>query len=104
MISVIQSNEFYNIVKFKIYSSACRDMRSIIMVHDESNAPPQFSDHHTRESTMIVCDVVCVPPVLLFDDDAVCEITDDGVSSLGVAKEGKPCSLALQDVWSSVIR
>ena len=53
---------------------------------------------------MIVCDVVCVPPVLLFDDDAVCEITDDGVSSLGVAKEGKPCSLALQDVWSSVIR
>ena len=50
---------------------------------------------------------MCGPPVLLFDDDnddAVCEITDDGVSSLGVAKEGKPCSLALQDVWSSVIR
>ena len=32
-------------VKFKIYSSACRDMRSIIMVHDES------THHHNFRTT-----------------------------------------------------
>ena len=64
-----------------------------------------FGPPHTGGETMIVVWCVCLLfSVLQFDDDAVCEITDDGVSSLGVAKEGKPCSLALQDVWSSVIR
>ena len=92
-------------VKFKIYSYACRDMRS--MVHDESTHHHNFrtTTHGRDDDRGVVVWCVCLLfSVLLFDDDAVCEITDDGVSSLGVAKEGKPCSLALQDVWSSVIR